>query len=40
MNMMRKTSLIKSFIDELTSQIKSRRIKDYIDELILSNHET
>ena len=35
-----KDFLIKSFIDELTSQIKSRRIKDYIDELILSNHET
>ena len=35
-----KDFLIKSFIDELTSQIKSRRIKEYIDELILSNHET
>ena len=35
-----KDFLIKSFIDELISQIKSRRIKDYIDELILSNHET
>jgi Fe-S cluster assembly protein SufD len=35
-----KEFLIKSFIDELTSQIKSRRIKEYIDELILSNHET
>ena len=35
-----KDFLIKSFIDELTSQIKLRRIKEYIDELILSNHET
>lgn len=35
-----KDFLIKSFIDELTSQIKSRRIRDYINELILSNHES
>ena len=34
-----KDFLVKSFINELISQIKSRRIKNYIDELILSNRE-
>ena len=34
-----KEFLIKSFIDELTSQIKSRRMRNYVNELILRNHE-
>ena len=34
-----KDFLIKSFIDELTSQIKSRRLRDYVNEIIAGNYK-
>ena len=34
-----KDFLIKSFIDELASQIKSRRLRDYVNEIIAGNYK-